>query len=236
MARGGPYYRMWWKDLQTDAHYRAMSLEERGAYRDLLDFNYAEGALPNDLSALARMIGATGTEMQRLWPVLRARFVELPDGRLTNPRMAKELTWWEAQSEKGRRAGKASAQARSGKQDRTSVQPGANHTDTDTYTVLDNKGIAEGIFQHWLSESGHTQSQFTEKRRSKVRQRLRRFTPEQLKQAITNACATPFYRGQNESGTRYDWLETILKNDEAVERHLERKAKRSELPTLTRRR
>lgn len=84
----------------------------------------------------------------------------------------------------------------------------------------------QAVFDHWKGESGHKQARFSKRRRAKVRQRLRSFTTEQLKQAVSNACADPFYRGENESGTRYDWLETILKNDEAVERHLERQPER----------
>lgn len=94
----------------------------------------------------------------------------------------------------------------------------------------DRKDNTEVVFEHWKEASGHTDAKFLEERKRKIRARLRTYSVEELKTAITNGCADPFYQGQNDRGTRYDWIETLLKNDAAVERHLEN-GKKSEPET-----
>ena len=77
------------------------------------------------------------------------------------------------------------------------------------------------LFDFWKAASGHDQARFTATRRTKVRQRLKAFSADQLKLVTTTVCADPWYRGENDRGKRYDWIEIILKSDEAVEKHLE---------------
>jgi uncharacterized protein YdaU (DUF1376 family) len=71
----------WWIDRwRTSAAYRAMTLEEQGAYRNLLDEAYlGGGVVPNNERILARACGDP-----RRWPKVRdavlAKFVLTPDG------------------------------------------------------------------------------------------------------------------------------------------------------------
>jgi uncharacterized protein YdaU (DUF1376 family) len=66
---------------------RAMTLEQRGLYRELLDHQWNDGSLPNDEEALQRLGNATAQEWKRAWPKVRQRFVERDDGRLWNPKL-----------------------------------------------------------------------------------------------------------------------------------------------------
>jgi hypothetical protein len=106
-------------------------------------------------------------------------------------------------------------------------------TETETETELledanaslsgSDKPNADGVrevFEHWRETSGHTTAKLTKDRKAKIQTRLGTFSPPELKKAITNACNDPFYRGDNDRGKRYDWIETLLKNDAAVDRHL----------------
>jgi uncharacterized protein YdaU (DUF1376 family) len=71
----------WWIDRwRTSAAYRAMTLEEQGAYRNLLDAAYLnDGLLPNDDRVLANACGDAAR-----WPALRdhvlAKFTLTPAG------------------------------------------------------------------------------------------------------------------------------------------------------------
>jgi hypothetical protein len=73
------------------------------------------------------------------------------------------------------------------------------------------------IFDYWKQQSGHTKARLTEKRTKIILARRRRFSVEELMTALRCACQDDFYKEGN-----YDWPETILKNDEAVERHIDR--------------
>lgn len=77
------------------------------------------------------------------------------------------------------------------------------------------------VFDHWQQASGHTKARCTEDRKRKIRARLGSYSADQLCRAIDGACSNPFYRGDNDRGERYDWVETILKNDAVVDRHLD---------------
>lgn len=72
---------LWWIDRwRTSAAYREMTLEEQGAYRNLLDEAYLNGGvLPNDEHLLARACGDATR-----WPTVRdrvlAKFTRTPTG------------------------------------------------------------------------------------------------------------------------------------------------------------
>lgn len=98
-----------------------------------------------------------------------------------------------------------------------------NNQDADASLSGSDKPNADGVrevFEHWRDVSGHTAAKLTKERKAKIRTRLSTFSPPELKTAITNACNDPFYRGDNDRGKRYDFIETLLKNDASVDRHL----------------
>jgi uncharacterized protein YdaU (DUF1376 family) len=71
----------WWIDRwRTSRAFREMTLEEQGAYRNLLDeAHLSGGALPNDDRSLAKACGDASR-----WPAVReavlAKFTLTPDG------------------------------------------------------------------------------------------------------------------------------------------------------------
>lgn len=79
----------------------------------------------------------------------------------------------------------------------------------------------QDVFDYWKNVSGHATARLLEGRRRKIRARLKVYTVRELKTAISAGCGDPFFQGENDRGKRYDWIETLLKSDEAVERHLE---------------
>jgi uncharacterized protein YdaU (DUF1376 family) len=65
---------------------RHMSLTERGAYTDLLFFQWENERLPVEPDRLARLIGCTAEEFAIVWPHIRGKFVEA-NGGLLNQRL-----------------------------------------------------------------------------------------------------------------------------------------------------
>jgi len=65
---------------------RHMSLTERGAYTDLLFFQWENERLPVEPDRLARLIGCTAEEFAIVWPHIREKFAEV-DGSLLNQRL-----------------------------------------------------------------------------------------------------------------------------------------------------
>lgn len=87
------YFKFHVKDWLADARVRAMTPAQRGAYVDLLCFQWEEGALPNDTHALARMCGIMHRHfVASYWPVLCDRFppVEGQSELLKSARMEQE--------------------------------------------------------------------------------------------------------------------------------------------------
>lgn len=65
---------------------RHLSLTERGAYTDLLFFQWDHGVLPPEPERLARLIGCSDAEFSVVWPAICGKF-EPVDGGLANTRL-----------------------------------------------------------------------------------------------------------------------------------------------------
>ncbi len=101
----------------------------------------------------------------------------------------------------------------------------------NTYKKKETTDDVRLVFEHWQKASGHDRTKLTSDRRQKIRSRLQTFTVDELNTAISKACADPFYQGDNDRSTRYDWIETLLKNDGTVDRHLNKQpAKKNGTP------
>lgn len=96
--------------------------EAKGVYIDLLVHAWAEGGIPMDAEACRRIARADREEWARVWPALEGKWVA-QDGRLVNPRQARERAEADALAEAKRRGGKKSVESRRRKFG--SAQPGA---------------------------------------------------------------------------------------------------------------
>jgi uncharacterized protein YdaU (DUF1376 family) len=63
---------------------RGMTLAERGAYCDLLFVAWDSGKpLPKETDVLARLVGVTPRTFAAIWPAIRKKLVEVPDGYIS---------------------------------------------------------------------------------------------------------------------------------------------------------
>lgn len=70
---------------------RSMTLAERGAYIDLILFEWARGgALPNDHKLLAKLLGVSLRDFEGAWEGVAEKFERVPGGGLANPRCERE--------------------------------------------------------------------------------------------------------------------------------------------------
>lgn len=76
------------------------------------------------------------------------------------------------------------------------------------------------VFEHWQTVHGHPQAKPTEKRRRRIAERLKRFSLDELRQAIDGYKLSPFHMGANKDGVKYDDIELFMRSDEHVEKGL----------------
>lgn len=81
-----PAYQWYPKDWKTDIRVQQMTYEQRGVYRELLDTEWLEGSLPNDVGILARMLGIPKARLEKIWPLIAECFTER-GGRLIQKRL-----------------------------------------------------------------------------------------------------------------------------------------------------
>jgi uncharacterized protein YdaU (DUF1376 family) len=97
---------------------RHMTLAERGAYTDLLFFQWENGRIPKETDRIARLIGSSIEEFSGLWPQIRDKFAD-SDGGLTNMRLedhrAKSIELSTKRAIAGQAGGKQSGKQRASK-------------------------------------------------------------------------------------------------------------------------
>ena len=84
-------------------------------------------------------------------------------------------------------------------------------------------GFVREVFDYWREVMGHPDAKLKagSKRARAIRARLKDgYTVEQLKQAVDGCRASPHHRGQNATGTVYDDLELICRDDVHVEQFM----------------
>jgi len=81
-----PYYRWLVRDFRASRKVQRMGYVARGFYRELLDEEWLEGSIPNDLASLAEICGCPVKIMERAWVEILPCFKEV-DGRLVNEKL-----------------------------------------------------------------------------------------------------------------------------------------------------
>lgn len=85
-----PYFQFFARDWLSSSGTRDMSLAARGAYIDLLSYQWEDGDLPDSLPILAKRLGVSTLELESIWPEIEGSFERCEDGRLRNRRLSEE--------------------------------------------------------------------------------------------------------------------------------------------------
>ena len=84
MAEKYPYYPFYVEDFDDDEKVIAMSFGEVGLYILCLNRSWRHGSLPDDPEQIALLTRKKASEAKRLWPAVRACYIDRGDGRLVN--------------------------------------------------------------------------------------------------------------------------------------------------------
>lgn len=110
-----PAFQLYTKDFDTDENVMLMTCEQEGAYFRLLRVHWREGSIPADLDDLAALIRVQPQRLRAaIWPRVSRCFTAdgAPDGRLVNPRMARDRASLDAFRGERSATGKRGAKAR----------------------------------------------------------------------------------------------------------------------------
>lgn len=114
MIHSYPWYINDWRSSETRIK---LALSERAIYRELIDYCWSEGSMPNEERTLAVICACDLREFKKAWKAVKPLFIE-QDGRLTHHRVAegraKLQSWNESRREAGKKGGlgRAIAQAK----------------------------------------------------------------------------------------------------------------------------
>ena len=150
-----PSYQWYPKDFMTDQNVAVMSLEEQGAYRLLMDYEWLHTGLPNDTKALASMCRIPETHFKELWQNIEKCFKPSRDGtRLHHPRLQSERKKQNKWRKKSKAGGLRSAQVREELKGGVDlVQPKANTSSSTTTSSSTSKETTttsdDGFDEFW---------------------------------------------------------------------------------------
>lgn len=83
------------------------------------------------------------------------------------------------------------------------------------------EGAVSEIFSYWQSVMAHPKAKLDDKRRRKIRDRLKDgYTVDDLKMAIDGCKVSPHHQGKNDTGTVYDDIELICRDSPKVDQFL----------------
>lgn len=110
VADVGPWYPRFSRDFQAST--ASWNLEERGAYDCLLDHQWDNGHIPDDIRRVAAILRVGMAQAKRLWWIVEEKFPVCEDGNRRNPRQAFHRAEREEFIAEQARKGKAGADAR----------------------------------------------------------------------------------------------------------------------------
>jgi uncharacterized protein YdaU (DUF1376 family) len=101
-----PYFKWLWRDWRANKKVQKMDYIARGLYRELLDEQWSEGTIPDDLPALADICDCPLEVMETHWPAIEKFFEKTEDGSFLNQKLEKQRTEQDTKRVKLARAGR----------------------------------------------------------------------------------------------------------------------------------
>lgn len=95
--------------------------------------------------------------------------------------------------------------------------------DLEAFTVAGPDAEVQEVFDFWLDTlRGKSKSRviLSDKRRKKIEKAVKLYGVEDCKKAIRGCSMSAFHMGHNGTGTKYDDIELILRDEQHVERFI----------------
>lgn len=244
-----PSFQFYPADWRKDPELQSCSLAARGLWVEMLCIMHeaepyghlvVNGKAMNE-KQLSRAAGGSLKQIRALLSELESTgvFSRTEDGVIYSRRMVKDQHIRAVRAEAGAKGAAATNAARlSGDLPQQKVRQtpppsssSSSSTDRDANASSSSSGkpnvdrpqtvgqAVRDVFDHWQRVSGKSRATLTPDRKAKIKARLKRFSIEELKQAIDGAHQNPWFLGDNDRHEYYGDLVTIFKNDSAVEKH-----------------
>jgi uncharacterized protein YdaU (DUF1376 family) len=223
-----PYMPWWPGDFLKST--RGWHIIARGCYRELLDHQWDSGSLPADPEKLRLIVANISCEdWQIAWEAIESKFPISPkDGQRRNPRCDLERVHVFAILAAKSRGGKSSRKNNLGRVIEESAQDSMRYPDPDPepdkkkdIPIPSESVSVSPIFDHWKITMAKPRAKLDAKRKKLIAARLKDYSEEDLRQAISGYQNSPHHMGGNENGTRYDSIELILRDSKHVDAGLE---------------
>lgn len=216
---------------------RRLSLSEHGAYLLLIFEIWTHGKIANDNSRIARILGCSQDEWMAIRPEIE-QFFDLSDGFWRHGRVQKEKTKTDDISEIRREAGRKGAEKRWGEDGKNGKANGKAMLTTPTTTITDQNSppkspagaeqIAE-IEAAWndaAARQGWARCmKMTEKRKTHIRQRIKTYGIDGIRQALAKAETAGMLTGAEPPG----WfnIDFLIRSDDSIAKIMEGKYDRA---------
>ena len=129
-----PYFKWLWRDWRANRRVQKLNYVARGLYRELLDEQWSDGSIPNDLAELADICDCPVEVMEEHWQKLSQFFQSTENGRLINDKLEQQRT-----SEDSKRA----ALARNGRKGAVAKAKQLPAIDDNCHIAEQSRAIAE---------------------------------------------------------------------------------------------
>lgn len=155
------YYKWYWKRFHLSRNVQRLHYAARGFYRELLDEQFAEGFIPDDLRQLAEICDCPMAVMEEHWPSLEKFFPVVCDGQRVNPNLEEQRTELDQKRAQQSRAGKLSA----------ATKASLKATNVDQIPTNVEQALPNLNGRSTLPEDISTDDQPEEKRREEIERR-----------------------------------------------------------------
>ena len=229
-----PAYLFYPSDFKQGTKY--FNFYQRAIYRELLDAQWDDGFIPNNVDLLANMIGMDRDDFMMNWAVVKTKFKELEEGKLINPRLEEEreklLKKSQKASESAKKRWKKSESNSNEKQTKSKRNAKAMRTHSDSNAIIDNEIDNEIEIDNEKEEKGgvgeKTKINFnevkefynsiaaecempliremTDSRKSAFRRLSKKYEYEIIGEVFHKARDSDFLNGSKDFKASFDWL------------------------------
>lgn len=216
--------------------------EERALYLLLLGYQWSRGSIPGEPRRICKLAGWDAGLFDRCWPTVSAKFPDV-DGRRANARLEEHRARSKQISEKRAIAGAKGGATTQAKAKQLPNETEANasgllghpshpipsqsdpeekpkKTPSESRVAQERDDPALTVFVHWQQVWNHPSTKLDQKRRKRIEARLKDFTTDQLRDAISGFRNSPWHTGTDPKGqgTVYDSIDTLLRDNAQVEK------------------
>lgn len=216
-----------------------LSMLQHGSYTLLIDSCYDREQFPTLDEAIEWTWASSKEEREAVEFVLNKFFELMPDGRFVQSRIQQELDAYHENAKTNKRIADEREAKRKGLKtdgERTVHEAPPNHKPL----TINQKPLTKNqdktnvkqtqldvcseevikIFEFWKKTMNSPRSELDDTRKRLIKKALKSYSPADVCKAIRGCSKSPHNMGQNESKTKYNGLDLILRNADKIDRFI----------------